>query len=88
MKWAMITNLVVAATHCQLSFDCDSSSSSDDEDRLLVDKSKEGLPTPATILNDLEMHIDDQTIRLWGKDDGLMIKNDLVTEDYSISHPR
>ena len=68
-----------------LSFESDSSSSSfDDDNNMLVVNIMEALQMSASILDDLEMRIEDQTIIWQGKGDKLMIKD--LTEDFAISH--
>jgi hypothetical protein len=66
------------------SFESDSSS---DNEQMLVDSIKEALQVATTILDDLEMEIEDETIRWRSKHDGGVMIQDL-TDDDAISHFR
>ena len=66
------------------SFESDSSS---DDERMLVDSVEEALLVATTILDDLEMEIEDKTIRWRSKHDGGVMIEDL-TDDDAISHFR
>ena len=66
------------------SFESDSSS---DDDYTLADSIKEALQVATTILDDLEMEIEDKTIRWRSKHDGGVMIEDL-TDDDAISHFR
>jgi hypothetical protein len=67
-----------------LSFDSDVSSEDDIHDVVLASINEAAAAT--TILDDLEMVIEDHTIKWRGKDDGLMIED--LTEDDALSHFR
>ena len=57
------------------SFESDSSS---DDERMLVDSVEEALLVATTILHDLEMEIEDKTIRWRSKHDGGVMIEDLT----------